>query len=114
MNAGQLAKATGLTSGAITGIVDRLETAGWARREADPLDRRRVIIHPGPQENQKTAAELYDSHTHLMDQLLSDYNDEQLVFILQFVRRLTSINHEAASKAKASEKFGKDSFLPRT
>jgi DNA-binding MarR family transcriptional regulator len=70
MTAGQLARATGLTTGAITGIVDRLEQAGWARRSADPGDRRRVIIHPGPQENQKTAADLYASHTKTMDRLL--------------------------------------------
>ena len=98
MTAGQLAKATGLTSGAITGIVDRLEKAGWARREADRQDRRRVIIHPGPQDSQKTAADLYASHTKIMEHLLSNYTDEQLSFILQFVRRLTSINYEQAGK----------------
>ena len=102
MTAGQLAKATGLTSGAITGIVDRLEKAGWARRVDDPQDRRRVFIHPGPQDNQKTAAELYASHTKVMDLLLSDYTDEQMIFILEFVRRLTSINYEEAGKTKAA------------
>jgi DNA-binding MarR family transcriptional regulator len=99
MTAGQLAKATGLTTGAITGIVDRLEKAGWARRAADPHDRRRIIVHPGPQDSQKTAAELYASHAEIMDQLLADYTDEQLAFILQFVRRLTSINYKEAGKA---------------
>ncbi len=44
--AGELAKATGLTTGAITGIVDRLEAAGYARREANPTDRRSVLIRP--------------------------------------------------------------------
>ena len=96
MTAGQLAKATGLTSGAITGIVDRLEKAGWARREADPHDRRRVIVHPGPQNNPKTAADLYDAHEKNMDLLLSDYTDEQLSFLLQFVRRLTLVNYDEA------------------
>jgi DNA-binding MarR family transcriptional regulator len=100
MTAGQLAKASGLTTGAITGVVDRLEKAGWARREADPHDRRRVIIHPGPQDNQKTAADLYASHMKRLDLLLSDYTDEQLSFILEFVRGLTSINLEEANKAR--------------
>ncbi|MCI0397287.1 MAG: MarR family transcriptional regulator [Chloroflexi bacterium] len=100
MTAGQLAKATGLTSGAITGIVDRLEKAGWARREADPHDRRRIIIHPGPQENQKSAADLYASHEKRMDLLFSDYTDEQLFFILQFIRRLTSTNYEEAGRRR--------------
>ena len=109
MTAGQLAKATSLTSGAITGIVDRLEKAGWARREADPHDRRRVIIHPGPQHNQQTATELYASYTQTMERLLLNYTEEQLSFILAFVHRLTAINYEEAGQAKAIEELGKDS-----
>ena len=44
ITAGELAKRVGLTSGAITGVLDRLERVGLARRVADPLDRRRVIV----------------------------------------------------------------------
>src|SRR5918992_5162163 len=44
MTAGELAKAAGLTTGAVTAVVDRLEAAGVARRVADPEDRRRVRI----------------------------------------------------------------------
>ena len=43
---GQLLEATGLSSGAITGIVDRLERAGYARREPNPNDRRSLLIKP--------------------------------------------------------------------
>ncbi len=46
MSAGKLAELAGLTTGAITEIVDRLEKAGWAKRVADPNDLERVIIHP--------------------------------------------------------------------
>src|SRR5579859_1010991 len=46
MPAGQLAELTGLTTGGITHAVDRLEKAGWVRRDSDPDDRRRVIIVP--------------------------------------------------------------------
>lgn len=42
--AGQLAEATGLTTGAITGVIDRLDRAGYARRAPDPGDRRRVMV----------------------------------------------------------------------
>ena len=41
----QLAESTGLTTGAITGIVDRLERAGFARRAPNPADRRSVLVH---------------------------------------------------------------------
>jgi DNA-binding MarR family transcriptional regulator len=47
--AGQLAELLSLTTGATTGVVDRLEAAGFALRESDPADRRRVIIRPLPE-----------------------------------------------------------------
>jgi DNA-binding MarR family transcriptional regulator len=48
LTAGQLAAAAGLTSGAVTGVVDRLERAGFARRVPDPDDRRRVKVEVTP------------------------------------------------------------------
>jgi DNA-binding transcriptional ArsR family regulator len=44
--AGRLAELTGLTTGAVTGLVDRLEEGGFVRRELDPDDRRKVIVAP--------------------------------------------------------------------
>ena len=44
--AGRLAELTGVTTGAITGVVDRLEKGGFVRREADQADRRKVIVVP--------------------------------------------------------------------
>ncbi|HST35131.1 MAG TPA: MarR family transcriptional regulator [Allosphingosinicella sp.] len=44
LTAGELAAEAGLTSGAVTGVVDRLERAGFARRVRDPADRRRVKV----------------------------------------------------------------------
>ncbi|HEY2592339.1 MAG TPA: MarR family transcriptional regulator [Chloroflexota bacterium] len=44
--AGQLAEVLGLSTGAITGVVDRLVSAGFVQRESDPADRRRVIVQP--------------------------------------------------------------------
>src|SRR3954471_4690678 len=42
--AGQLADVTGLSTGAVTRMVDRLEQSGYVRRRSDPADRRRVIV----------------------------------------------------------------------
>src|SRR5690349_23076125 len=44
LTAGKLAEQTGLTTGAITGVLDRLERAGFIRREKDEADRRQVLI----------------------------------------------------------------------
>jgi DNA-binding MarR family transcriptional regulator len=48
LTAGQLAAQAGLTNGAITGVLDRLERAGFARRVADPDDRRRIKVKVTP------------------------------------------------------------------
>src|ERR1700742_3029097 len=49
MTAGRLAELSGLTTGAITGVIDRLEKAGFVRRERDESDRRKVFIVPVPE-----------------------------------------------------------------
>src|SRR4051812_37338742 len=48
MTAGMLAEQLGLTTGAVTGVINRLESAGFVRRVADPKDRRRVVVEPVP------------------------------------------------------------------
>jgi DNA-binding MarR family transcriptional regulator len=45
LTAGEIGMHLGLTSGAVTGLIDRLEAGGWVHRERDPHDRRRVIVH---------------------------------------------------------------------
>jgi DNA-binding MarR family transcriptional regulator len=44
LTAGEIGAHLGLTSGAVTGLIDRLEARGWVRRQRDPDDRRRVIV----------------------------------------------------------------------
>src|SRR5438067_4977297 len=48
MTSSEMAAITGLTTGAITGVVGRLERAGYVRRESDPHDGRKQILHPVP------------------------------------------------------------------
>jgi MarR family transcriptional regulator, organic hydroperoxide resistance regulator len=45
LTAGEIGTHLGLSSGAVTGLIDRLEAGRWVRRERDPADRRRVIVH---------------------------------------------------------------------
>lgn len=103
MTAGKLSELSGLTTGAITGVVDRLEKAGWAKRVADTQDRRRVIIQSVPQSPQYIDG-LYESYAKAMSELISKYNDQELVLILEFTRRLSSLNFQEASNIKASRK----------
>src|SRR5260370_37450000 len=67
--AGELARATGLTTASITGVADRLEEAGFVRRERDPRDRRRVVIRLVLERALTDAAPLFppsSPHSHQM------------------------------------------------
>ena len=57
--AGRLSAITGLTSGAVTRMIDRLERDGYVRRESDPRDRRRVLVRVNP-ERLADAARLFE------------------------------------------------------
>lgn len=100
LTAGQLAELSGLTTGAITGVIDRLEKAGWVKRENDPNDRRRVIIRPIPQDSPATAG-LYTPYTEVMSELLANYDDNELNFIVDFVKRFSIATNQIASKIRA-------------
>jgi len=54
VTAGTIGEHTGLTTGAVTGLMDRLEKAGYVRRERDPGDRRKVVVHLLPNEQLDT------------------------------------------------------------
>ena len=66
---------TGLTTGAITGVIDRLERAGYVRRERDPADRRKVIVRARPAMTRRIAP-VYDSLQREMTAIWSTYSDE--------------------------------------
>ncbi len=98
--AGRLAELTGLTTGAITGVVDRLERAGYVRRERDPHDRRKVIVQPVP-ERVAEAAAIYESMARAMDELFARYTDDELALILDFASSANAITVEQVARLRA-------------
>ena len=84
MTAGALKDATGLTTGAVTGILDRLEAAGFVERQRDSQDRRRIFVKLVPSAGVKLAA-LYDGIGQAMEQLASRYTVEDLQLIEGFL-----------------------------
>ena len=89
--AGDLARASGLTTGAITGVVDRLAAAGFATREPDRADRRKVLVGVLPAVERKVLP-LARQMQEGMAALLSRYDDAQLSLLLDFLTRA----HEGA------------------
>ncbi len=91
--AGQLADLTGLTTGAITGMLNRLEEAGLVYRERDPNDGRRVIVHlAGDKSAKKEIGSIFTSLEKAWNDIVSHYNDEQLAFLLEFFKRSNAVS----------------------
>lgn len=92
LTAGQLADLTGLTTGAITGNLNRLEEAGLVRRERDPNDGRRVIVELTRGNGDAHALDsTFTSIESAWDELASHYSDEQIAFLLEFLARSNAI-----------------------
>jgi DNA-binding MarR family transcriptional regulator len=84
LTAGRLAQLTGLTSGAITGIIDRLERAGLARRERDADDRRKILVRALPAVSERLAP-LFTPMERAAMAVLSNYRDDELALFLDFL-----------------------------
>ena len=92
----QLAAVTGLTSGAVTGVVARLLRAGYVRRETDPRDKLVQIIHPVPERIQD-AHHGFASLRPRPDTLLDGFDGDQLEVIAEFLTRLADFNSDRAA-----------------
>jgi len=83
MTAGRLAELTGLTTGAITGVIDRLEKAGFVRRERDESDRRKVFIAPVA-ERMIELGRAYALMQRAMHKQTDGYTDAELKLLLRY------------------------------
>jgi DNA-binding MarR family transcriptional regulator len=97
--AGQLAQWSGLTTGAITGIANRLQEAGYVRRERNPDDRRSVILHPVRfAELRAKVAPALTSLGNAMAEMSREYTSQELLAIESFLHRMSAILREEAAK----------------
>jgi DNA-binding MarR family transcriptional regulator len=100
--AGQLADATGLSTGAVTRMIDRLEGAGYVRRASDPVDRRRVIVEAVP-ERAATLAPLFDSIEKATAAEIERYPDVDLRLVLDFVRRTLELTRSETARVRDTD-----------
>jgi DNA-binding MarR family transcriptional regulator len=82
----RLADLMGMTTSAVTRLVDRLERGGYVRREPDPADRRRILVHVVP-ERVARIADYYEPLNGRWQQQISRYSDAELRFLLEFLRQ---------------------------
>ncbi|PRY46407.1 MarR family winged helix-turn-helix transcriptional regulator [Umezawaea tangerina] len=76
LTAGRIAELSGLSTGAVTGVIDRLERAGYVRRVRDPHDRRKVLVEVTPQNSEKFA-HLFEGAMETVERVLSQFTPEE-------------------------------------
>ena len=78
-----LAHASGLSSGGVTVVLDRLEQAGYVRRAANPSDRRSVLVGIVPARRKKVTSN-YDSVQKQFEGILTNFSEDELQAVLKF------------------------------
>ncbi|GAA2795741.1 MarR family winged helix-turn-helix transcriptional regulator [Streptomyces showdoensis] len=88
---GRIAELTGLTTGSATRLVDRLERAGYVRRERDAEDRRRVMVAPVPERMAGLGA-LWRRLNGTWGTLFEDYDESELALLTGYMRRTVELS----------------------
>jgi DNA-binding MarR family transcriptional regulator len=107
VSAGRLATEAGLSTGAVTTVLDRLERAGYARRVPDAGDRRRVLVELTPaarRELQELYAPLADSTLHQLE----GYTTDEVSLVRDFLRDNRRLNETHAERVRTRRRFGQD------
>ena len=85
----------------MTGVLDRLERAGWVARDRDPSDRRAVVVR-ALRDRGAELFRLYAGMNRSMDELCAGYTDEELELLAGFLRRTTDAG-KAATEALSAD-----------
>jgi DNA-binding MarR family transcriptional regulator len=92
LTAGDIAERAHVTTGGVTGILNRLERAGYVTRVPDPTDRRRVRVAAVPEAVIRVTA-LYEPHYARLNDLFADYSADELAAITDWFTRATTLAH---------------------
>lgn len=104
MTAGELAEVTGLTTGAITGVIDRLEKAWLVRRVRDSHDRRRVVIELiNNPTHEAMLIELYGPLGSAINELVGSYSEAERQVILDFLTQAIEILERSTRELRAAK-----------
>ncbi|HEY6412280.1 MAG TPA: MarR family transcriptional regulator [Edaphobacter sp.] len=104
VTAGDLARSTGLTTGAITAAIDRLEKAGLARRERSETDRRKVFLRLCQSPAMARIAPFYEALGRESSQMITRYSMRELEIIKDFCERCIELMRRQTEAVQASAK----------
>ncbi|MEJ2852135.1 MULTISPECIES: MarR family winged helix-turn-helix transcriptional regulator [unclassified Saccharothrix] len=103
LTSGELATATGLTTGATTRLIDRLERAGYVRRTSDPADRRKVRVEVVPESLARIDEVVAPARAKIAE-VLARYTDDQLDTLFDYFTHATPAYRAATTELRASRK----------
>ena len=98
LTAGELARHAGLAPASVTGLVDRLERKGVARRLSHPRDGRSVLVEVDRERVMASLAPLFADWFHSLDELWAGYTDEELELILRFLNEVAERQRQATAR----------------
>ena len=99
LTAGALAKESGLTTAAVTGIIDRLEAKGYARRLRDDSDRRRVFVALTPLARERTAR-IWGPLANRADRMLAARPTKDLELLRDWYRAGREMNERELERVR--------------
>ena len=100
LTAGELAAEAGLTTGAVTGVIDRLERVGFARRVSDPEDRRRVKLEVTPKFYARADKIWGPMAADWVKTLNSRFTAEELERVIEFLRATNELGRKHLDRVR--------------
>lgn len=101
MTAGELSRLTGLTTGAVTGLVDRLEKKKLIKRQFDKEDRRKVMIVPNTENVFKLLNPIFDKLNEKTMELVNSFSEHEINMLERYFRSAIDIMNEMIEQLRA-------------
>ncbi len=102
MTAGELSNLTGLTTGAVTGLIDRFEKKKLVKREFAKDDRRKVMIVPNTKRIMDVFAPLYKEYRSKSEKLTASFSDEETKILETYFSKAIEIMNETTNALRST------------
>lgn len=103
MTAGELSNLTGLTTGAVTGLIDRFERKKLVKRRFADDDRRKVIIEPITKNMMSLFEPLYRDFRSKSEKLTASFSDKEIRIVETYLTKAIEIMNEVTNKLNAND-----------
>jgi DNA-binding MarR family transcriptional regulator len=103
MTAGELSQLTGLTTGAVTGLIDRLEKKELVKRQFAPEDRRKVHIVPNTEKIMELLVPLYEEFRARTEKLIASFSEEERQVIERYLSKTIGLMQETTTRIQGKK-----------